>query len=170
MTARRSAAVSVLELVALVLWLGLLGSAVPTARADSLDEQTRQIARQLRCPICESVSVADSPAELAVQMRGLIRKKLEAGDSEQQIIASFVEAYGDSVLLEPPRRGLGWIFWLAPVAAVLIGGLLLALVVRGWAERGSKREPLEPIAERLDQSAADQARRELEAARRGLAP
>jgi cytochrome c-type biogenesis protein CcmH len=123
--------------------------------------------------------VADSPAELAVQMRALIRKKLEAGESEQQIIASFVEAYGDSVLLQPPRRGLGWLFWLAPVAVLLAGSLALTVLLRGWARRGAKGEmgvsPVDRLTDPLPSSAADdpsaeRARRELEAVRRGLAP
>jgi cytochrome c-type biogenesis protein CcmH len=142
------------------------------ARAEPIDDQVRQIAKQLRCPICESVSVADSPADLAVQMRALIRKKLEAGESEQQIVDYFVATYGDSVLLEPPRRGLGWVVWLGPVLALALGGVVLYLVLRVWVRAraegavepaGGAREPVE-----VDSSTA-RAREELEAIRRGVA-
>jgi cytochrome c-type biogenesis protein CcmH len=110
----------------------LLPLALPSANADNLDDGVRRIAKQLRCPICESVSVADSPADLSIQMRALIRRRLEAGESDRQILDYFVAAYGDSVLLEPPRRGLGWVVWLVPVAALGAGALLLALVLRVW--------------------------------------
>ncbi|MCC7104475.1 MAG: cytochrome c-type biogenesis protein CcmH [Chloroflexi bacterium] len=128
---------------ALARWLGLLlcalalvGSA-PVARADSLDDQVRQIAKQLQCPICESVSVADSPSELAGQMRALIRKKLEAGESEQQILDSFVAAYGDGVLTEPPRRGLSLLVWIGPVIGLAFGAAIVWLVLRAWRRAGS---------------------------------
>jgi cytochrome c-type biogenesis protein CcmH len=102
------------------------------ARADTLDDGVRRIAKQLRCPICESVSVADSPADLAVQMRALIRKKLEAGETDQQIITYFVTAYGETVLLEPPRHGLGLAVWLGPIAALALGAGILWLLLRRW--------------------------------------
>lgn len=109
----------------------LLAMASATS-ADPLDDEARRIARQLQCPVCESVSVADSPADLAVQMRALIRKKLEAGESERQILEYFVAAYGEGVLTEPPRRGLGLLVWLAPVLALALGATLLWLVLRSW--------------------------------------
>jgi cytochrome c-type biogenesis protein CcmH len=165
---RRLALALVLHLLAASLFLPA------EVQADPIDDQVRQVAKQLRCPICESVSVADSPAELAVQMRGVIRKKLEAGESEQQIVDYFVAAYGDSVLLEPPRRGLGWFVWLAPIAALALGAFVVAVLLRGWVR--SSREPnllgrrSASLAD-LDDASADgptaRARQELEAMRQG---
>jgi cytochrome c-type biogenesis protein CcmH len=131
---------------ALARWLGLLlcalalVGAAPVVRADSLDDQVRQIAKQLQCPICESVSVADSPSELAGQMRALIRKKLEAGESEQQILDSFVAAYGDGVLTEPPRRGLSLLVWIGPVVGLAFGAAIVWLVLRAWRRAGAVSE------------------------------
>jgi cytochrome c-type biogenesis protein CcmH len=144
------------------------------AQADRLDDETRRIAKQLRCPICESVSVADSPAELAVQMRGVIRSKLEAGHSEQQIVDYFVAAYGDSVLLEPPRRGLGLLAWVGPLVALMAGALVLGVVLRGWVRRGGAAlaEPVERRAAGAAEEVDEHARRvraELDAIRKGLA-
>lgn len=130
----------------------LVPLALPSANADNLDDGVRRIAKQLRCPICESVSVADSPADLAIQMRALIRRKLEAGESDQQILDYFVAAYGDSVLLEPPRRGLGWFVWLVPVVALGAGALVLTLVLRVWVR---DRDP--QVAESLVAAPADSA-------------
>lgn len=93
--------------------------------AQDLDAQARAIAAQLRCPVCQNESVADSPAALAAQMRALIRQKLAAGEQPEHIIAYFVTKYGDWILLEPPRRGVLWLVWIGPAIA-LLGGLALA--------------------------------------------
>lgn len=100
--------------------------------ADSLDDETRQVAKQLQCPVCNGTSVADSPSELARQMRNVIRQKLETGESPDAVLAFFVDRYGDGILMEPPRRGLGLAVWLAPVGILAVGGLLLGLLLRAW--------------------------------------
>jgi len=110
--------------VALVMAVTLLAAGIAAAK----DPQARAqaIAAQLRCPVCQNESVADSPSELAAQMRTLIREKVAAGDTDQQIVDYFVSKYGEWILLEPPRRGLLWIVWLAPAVA-LLGGAYLTL-------------------------------------------
>lgn len=117
----------------------LATGAVPPAMAagqPTLDEQVRAVASRLRCPVCQNESVADSPSELAVQMRALIRERLERGDSPEAITAYYVSRYGEWILLDPPRRGLGWLLWTAP-AAVLAAGLVIAIrFVRRTAKRG----------------------------------
>lgn len=112
--------------------LVLLAALAPAALADEIDDETRQIGKQLQCPVCAGAPVSDSPSELAGQMRSVIRSKLEAGESEEQIIAYFVERYGESVLIEPPRRGFGLAVWLAPVVMLAAGGVLLWRLLRGW--------------------------------------
>jgi cytochrome c-type biogenesis protein CcmH len=113
--------------------LALCLSLVRLASADPLEDETRRIAKQLQCPVCESVSVADSPSELAGQMRGVIRRKLEQGESEGQILAYFVERYGDGVLVEPPRRGFSLAVWLGPLIALVGGAALLVVLLKRWA-------------------------------------
>lgn len=105
---------------------------VQVAAADALDEQTRHIAKQLQCPVCNGAPVSDSPSDLAGQMRMVIRSKLEAGETEPQIIAYFVERYGDGVLIEPPRRGFALTVWLAPVLMLVVGGIILWRLLAGW--------------------------------------
>jgi cytochrome c-type biogenesis protein CcmH len=95
-----------------------------------LDARASAIAAKLRCPVCQNESVADSPAQLAAQMRALIREQLAAGETDDQIIAYFVSKYGEWILLEPPRRGLLWLVWGAPIAALLAGAYLAANYVR----------------------------------------
>lgn len=106
--------------------------AVSAAWADSLDDAARRVGKQLQCPVCSGASVADSPSDLAGQMRGVIRRKLEEGESEDQVIAYFVERYGDGILIEPPRRGVTLAVWIAPVAILVVGGIVLLSLLRRW--------------------------------------
>ena len=97
----------------------------------SLDARTQAIAAGLRCPVCQNLSVADSPSQLAREMRSEIAERLRAGASDDEVRAYFVARYGAWVLLEPPRRGFDLIPWLVPVVGVLVGaGIWLALVRR----------------------------------------
>lgn len=123
----------VLRLALVVLSLLAVGfTVVSVAHADEVEEEARRIGRQLQCPVCNGVSVADSPSELAGQMRNVIRRKLEAGESPQAIVDYFVTRYGDGVLIEPPRRGIGLVVWLGPVVILALGVLILVRVVRAW--------------------------------------
>ena len=151
--------------------LTLVALAVQVASAEPLDYETRRIAKRLQCPVCESVTVADSPSELAGQMRAVIRRKLEQGESEQEILAYFVERYGEGALVEPPRHGLGLALWVAPGIALAAGAGLLAVLFRHWSRRDSLlgqrgNRAFTPqngtAARRADDAYAERARRELE--------
>ena len=103
-------------------------------------QQVQQIAAGLHCPICKDLSVADSPAPLAQQMRQEIAQKLRAGESADQIRAGFVAAYGDSVLMSPPRQGVAGAVYYLPLL-VLAAGLITAFtLLRRWL-RASKADP-----------------------------
>ncbi len=108
------------------IFVALVLVAVPVASAKDPEARAQAIAAQLRCPVCQNESVADSPSELAAQMRVLIREKIAAGETDRQILDYFVSRYGQWILLNPPRHGLNWIVWLAP-AVVLLGGSYIAL-------------------------------------------
>ena len=109
-------------------------------RADSLDDEARRIGREVQCPVCQGLSVADSPSQLATQMRGIIRAKLEAGEDRDSILAYFVDRYGEGILMAPPRSGAGAAIWLAPYVA---GLAVLALVVWMFRRRRSAPDPAE---------------------------
>lgn len=122
-----------------VLWIAIFITvalvAPATVCAQDLEARAQAIAAQLRCPVCQNESVADSPAELAAQMRALIREQLAAGASDEQIVAYFVSRYGEWILLDPPRRGVFWIVWAAPAAALLAGLLIAGSYVRRTLKR-----------------------------------
>ena len=138
MRSRRLA--TVLSMLALLLTL-----AAQVASADAVDDETRRIAKGLQCPVCQGASVADSPSDLAEQMRGVIRRKVEQGESEEQIVQYFVDRYGDGVLIEPPRRGIGLAVWLGPALVLALGAGTLSLLVRTWLRRRTAPADL-PIA------------------------
>jgi cytochrome c-type biogenesis protein CcmH len=109
-------------------------------------QQVQQIAAGLHCPICKDLSVADSPAPLAQQMRQEIAQQVRGGESPDQIRAGFVAAYGDSVLMSPPRQGVAVVVYYVPVL-VLVAGLITAfLLLRRWlrAPRPDPRQPGPP--------------------------
>jgi cytochrome c-type biogenesis protein CcmH/NrfF len=74
------------------------------ANAPDIDEQTRAIAQELRCVVCQNLSVADSPSEMAQQMRGIVKEQLQRGKTPEEIKDFFVSKYGECVLLAPTDR------------------------------------------------------------------
>src|SRR5690242_18249578 len=130
---------------------------MPTiAHADPMDDAVRHVALQLQCPVCEGESVADSPSGLAKDMRDLIRTKLQAGESDQQILEYFVASYGDGILTEPPKRGISLGVWIGPVIGIVFGVALVVTLLRTW-RRPSSRAP-NPLAT-LDPDVADEFQR-----------
>jgi cytochrome c-type biogenesis protein CcmH len=102
----------------------------------SLDDRTRAVALQLRCPVCQGESVADSSSSISQAMRQIIRRDLATGKSPDRIKAYFVSKYGDWILLAPPASGVGSFAWLAPPLLLLAGiGLLITLVL-DWRRKG----------------------------------
>ncbi|MGH2694610.1 MAG: cytochrome c-type biogenesis protein [Actinomycetota bacterium] len=100
------------------------------SRPASLDDQVELIASGLRCPVCQNLSVADSPSQLAQEMRATIATRLRAGESAAEIKGYFRDRYGEWILLIPPKAGIGMIAWLGPVLAIAAGGTALAIALR----------------------------------------
>ena len=132
-------------------------AAAPAPAAAHVNEQTvHDIASQLRCVVCQSLSVADSPSETATQMRGIIRERLAAGESPEQVRASFVEKYGDWILLSPPKSGFTLLVWVVPYIGLGIGLVLVAVLVRRWT-----RAPRAAVPAQLDADVRERIRREM---------
>lgn len=105
----RSALLGLLLLAGVGLW---------SSSTVSADGQAHAVAATLRCPTCVAESVADSTSPMASGMRAIIEEQLAEGRSPDQVRDWFEQRYGSSVLLEPPLRGLGWVLWAIPAAAV----------------------------------------------------
>jgi len=124
------------------------------ATAEEFEGHVREIALQLRCPVCQGLSVGDSPSELANEMRALIREQLQQGKSPTQVLDYFTQRYGEWILLAPPKRGFNLIIWVLPFALLPIGAAVVYLGARRWvrssAVQGSPPQPVEsPYAKRL---------------------
>jgi cytochrome c-type biogenesis protein CcmH len=86
-----------------------------------LTQRTHEVSALLRCPVCQGMSVADSPAEMAVNMKAQVHELLARGYTEEQILKYFELSYGQFVLLRPKFEGVNRLVWLLPVGALLAG-------------------------------------------------
>jgi len=108
--------------------------------ADSIDNQIREISYLLMCPVCQGQTVAESNSELATQMRAIIKQKLEKGESKQEIIAYFVNRYGETILGAPPPKGANWLIWILPALALVFGGAGIAIFLhKSKSEKGKEK-------------------------------
>jgi cytochrome c-type biogenesis protein CcmH len=119
----------------------LLVSPLPAAVVPDIDEQTQNIAKELRCVVCQNLSVADSPSEMAQQMRGVVREQLQAGKTPQEIKDFFVSKYGEWVLLTPKTQGFSLLVWLLPFLVLVLGLALGLWLVRRWSAKKTKIVP-----------------------------
>ena len=120
----------------------------PPVSGAELDRCTNETAGLLRCPVCQGLSVADSPASLAVKMKAQVRELHQKGYTEQQILAYFEKSYGQFVRLEPTFEGINWLVWLAPVLALALGGFVVMRMLRrvepASPEAGAPAAPADP--------------------------
>lgn len=146
----------------LIVMLVMLAALAAPASGAPVDENTvREIGEQLRCVVCQSLSVADSPSETANQMRQIIRERLAAGQTPEQIKAYFVDKYGLWILLAPPRQGWSLLVWVVPFVGLLGGLVLVAVLVTRWSRRPRVAETSSPtivdesMKRRIDRELAD---------------
>lgn len=95
---------------------------------EALERETQRVGALIRCPVCQGLSVVDSPAPMAVKMRGQVAELLSQGYTERQVLSYFERSYGEFVLLEPPLRGINWIVWMAPIVLLLAGIAVLGVI------------------------------------------
>ena len=127
---------SLMVVIAVIVLLGALWSyMLLTASAhQTLDQRVYDVASQLKCPVCQGESVADSSSGIAQQMRGVIRKQLQSGKSEQGVIQYFVNNYGEQIAWSPPWQGFSLLAWLVPIGLLMGGVLLLFFTLRSWRD------------------------------------
>ena len=97
----------------------------------ALEARARAISKELRCVVCQNQTIDESDATLAADLRMIVRERLVAGDSDEEVKAWIVARYGDYVLLRPPFRGETVLLWLGPALVLLLGGIGVALYLRG---------------------------------------
>ena len=141
-----------LSVATLAMLLALLfGSAAHAVKPDemladpALEARARTLSEGLRCMVCQNQSIDESDADLARDLRVLVRERLKAGDSDSQIIDFLVARYGEFVLLRPRFEWTTALLWLTPFAVFVLG---LAVTVLAWRKRRAQAEAdLRPLSE-----------------------
>lgn len=96
----------------------------------ALEARAREVGKNLRCVVCQNQSIDDSNAELAGDMRILVRERIMAGDSNLEVMAYMVDRYGDFVLLDPPFKASTYVLWVGPPVIAVLGLFWLVTVYR----------------------------------------
>ncbi|MBP9143661.1 MAG: cytochrome c-type biogenesis protein CcmH [Thermoanaerobaculia bacterium] len=102
----------------------------PPLSGAALDRATEEVASLMRCPVCQGLSVADSPSSSAVDLKAEVRRMIALGYSEDQVIAAFERSYGEFIRLEPKAEGFNWMVWVMPIVAFAAGALMIFLRLR----------------------------------------
>lgn len=121
----------------------------PPAAADPvLEARVMNLAEQLRCLVCQNQTLADSHAELAIDLKNQVREKLASGMSDQGVVDFMVQRYGDFVLYRPPVKSTTWLLWFGPF--LLLGGGIVVLLMK----LAKRRETNDAVPEEELQRAA----------------
>ena len=112
--------------------LGALGADQQSPADSVLEARTAEVAAQLRCPVCQGLSIQDSPSELSQQMRSVVKDQLRAGKSPDEVKAYFISKYGEWILLEPKPKGFNVLVYAMPILLVAVGLGWIVLAVRKW--------------------------------------
>ncbi len=107
-----------------------------------LEARARALGKVLRCLVCQNQSIDDSDADLARDLRRLVRERLVSGESDVEIKAYLVSRYGDFILLKPPFKAKTYALWLGPAVILLLAGGGAALYLRRQARRPETAAPL----------------------------
>jgi len=130
----------------------LLAAALPALAVEpaerladpALESRARAISAELRCLVCQNESIDESHADLAHDIRMLVRERLTAGDSDAATVQAVVNRYGDFVLLKPPVEPATYVLWFGPVALLLVG---LAGTIVWLRRRSPAAEPVTPLTD-----------------------
>ncbi|WP_303905700.1 cytochrome c-type biogenesis protein [Thiohalomonas denitrificans] len=121
-----------LTALALLVWLPLAGAAIDARPFEDPEQENRyrQLTEELRCTVCQNQNLADSNAELAVDLRRKVYEMVQEGQSDDQITNYMVARYGDFVLYRPPMEPATYLLWFGPALLLLIGSISLVVFIR----------------------------------------
>jgi cytochrome c-type biogenesis protein CcmH len=155
----RRRAFLVSALVVAVVGVVWAATVIAQARPKTLDARTDEVSRQILCPVCTNgESIATSSQLQAVQMRAVVKQKLAAGESEQQVLTYFRQRYGDTILVTPPADGFTALIWLAPLIMLVVGAVAVWSLARQWqasrplAAPIASADPLDAAADGLTEA------------------
>lgn len=108
----------------------MAGEATPASADPVLEARVQAISEELRCLVCQNQTIADSHADLAIDLKNQVREMLKQGKSNQQVVDFMVERYGDFVLYRPPVKNTTWLLWFGPFLLFAVGLGVLFLKLR----------------------------------------
>jgi cytochrome c-type biogenesis protein CcmH len=131
-----------------------------------LEARVQKLGKELRCAVCQGLSIADSPSSMARAQLDKVRELVSDGKSDQEIVDYFVARYGEWVLLAPPTHGWNWLVWLGPIALVAGGFFVISRQIKRGPEPASAppaaATPSAPPAAEAEDPYLQAVRRELE--------
>ncbi len=114
--------------------------AAPAAQDPALEQRVMRLTSELRCLVCQNQSLADSHADLAIDLRNQVRSQMQAGKSDAEIREFMVARYGDFVLYRPPLKSTTALLWAGPFVLLAAGGLALGFYLRRRRKRLTESE------------------------------
>lgn len=132
--------------LAIIIATALLGLVLVglVATGDSADDRVERIGSLIKCPVCQGESIGDSPATMAVDMMALVEERVAAGVSDEAIVDELLGSFSGAVLLDPPASGSTLLLWLAPLAALAVG----LVVIYWWKSHPTEPDTAEPAVAR----------------------
>lgn len=121
---------------------GFAKDAAPLAADPILEKRVEAVASELRCLVCQNQTIADSHAELAIDLKNQVRDMLRSGNSNEEVVNYMVERYGDFVRYRPPMKPTTYFLWFGPAILVLIGLSVLFITLRKRRQRVPDSAPL----------------------------
>ncbi len=112
------------------------------------ENQVRRIAHKLRCPTCQGLSVKESEAGLAENMKAKVRSMLSEGKSEAEILEVFVARYGEWILRSPEKKGFNLVLWITPGAIIILAALTIVIRARASSREGIDTNQEKPLTEK----------------------
>ncbi len=134
--------------LALVIFAGPAGAVLPDEVLDdpALESRARELSLELRCLVCQNQSIDDSNAELARDLRLLVRERLVAGDTNDEAMAYIRARYGDFVLLRPPVQNSTYLLWFGPIGIVIAGVIIVIVTSRRRRANAAVATPTAPLS------------------------
>ncbi len=144
-------------IAAVALWCGLVvsamaGTAEPVAQDPVLEKRLNALSAELRCLVCQNQSLADSHAELAIDLKNQVRDMMRAGKTDDEIKQYLTQRYGDFVLYNPPVKASTWLLWVGPFVLLVGGVFVLSFILR------SRRRDMAVVKEASPADTADRER------------
>jgi cytochrome c-type biogenesis protein CcmH len=122
--------------------MAVANEAVPTENDPVAQKRAVELAAKLRCLVCQNQSIAESDAELAVDLRQQVREQIAAGKSDKEIITFMTDRYGDFVLYEPPMKPATLLLWIGPLLLLAAGVVAMVFLLRGRSQAEAEPAPL----------------------------